>query len=92
MENFDRITWNPNQMNGQPCVRGMRMTVRRLVEAVSIYPNREDLFRNYPGYGDIAHLEYAASSIYHAFQTAVRRSVGPGAPAAFAITIAFPPV
>ena len=48
MENFDRITWNPNQMNGQPCIRGMRITVRRLVEAVSIYPNREDLFRNYP--------------------------------------------
>jgi uncharacterized protein (DUF433 family) len=48
MENFDRITWNPSQMNGQPCIRGMRITVRRLVEAVSISPNREDLFRNYP--------------------------------------------
>jgi uncharacterized protein (DUF433 family) len=48
MENLDRITWNPSQMNGQPCIRGMRITVRRLVEAVSIYPNREDLFRNYP--------------------------------------------
>lgn len=35
-------------MNGQPCIRGMRLTVRRVVEAVSIYPNREDLFRNYP--------------------------------------------
>jgi uncharacterized protein (DUF433 family) len=48
MEQFDRITWNPNQMNGQPCVRGMRLTVRRVVEAVATYPNREDLFRNYP--------------------------------------------
>ena len=48
MEKLDRITWNPNQMNGQPCIRGMRLTVRRVVEAVSIYPNREDLFRNYP--------------------------------------------
>jgi uncharacterized protein (DUF433 family) len=48
MEKFDRITWNPNQMNGQPCIRGMRLTVRRVVEAVSLYPNREDLFRNYP--------------------------------------------
>jgi uncharacterized protein (DUF433 family) len=45
---FDRITWNPNQMNGQPCIRGMRLTVRRVVEAVAQYPNREDLFRNYP--------------------------------------------
>lgn len=45
---FDRITWNPNQMNGQPCIRGMRLTVRRVVEAVAIYSNREDLYRNYP--------------------------------------------
>jgi len=35
-------------MNGQPCIRGMRLTVRRVVEAVAIYPNRDDLFRNYP--------------------------------------------
>jgi uncharacterized protein (DUF433 family) len=48
MEKFDRITWNPNQMNGQPCIRGMRLTVRRIVEAVSIYPNRDELFLNYP--------------------------------------------
>lgn len=45
---FDRITWNPKQMNGQPCVRGMRLTVRRVVEAVALYPNQADLFRNYP--------------------------------------------
>ncbi|SPE36568.1 conserved hypothetical protein [Candidatus Sulfopaludibacter sp. SbA6] len=48
MKHFDRITWNPNQMNGQACIRGMRLTVRRVVEAVALYPDREDLFRNYP--------------------------------------------
>lgn len=48
MPRFDRITWDPNQMNGQPCIRGMRLTVRRVVEALALYPNREDLFRNYP--------------------------------------------
>lgn len=48
MSVYDRITWNPNQMNGQPCIRGMRLTVRRVVEAVAIYPDRADLFRNYP--------------------------------------------
>lgn len=48
MQGFDRITWNPNQMNGQPCIRGMRLTVRRVVEAVALYPDRNDLFRNYP--------------------------------------------
>ena len=48
MQHFDRITWNPNQMTGQPCIRGMRLTVRRVMEAVALYPNRDDLFRNYP--------------------------------------------
>jgi uncharacterized protein (DUF433 family) len=48
MNRFDRITWNPNQMNGQPCIRGLRITVRRVVEAVALYPDRKDLFRNYP--------------------------------------------
>lgn len=45
---FDRITRDPKQMNGQPCIRGMRLTVRRVVEAVAIYPNRDELLRNYP--------------------------------------------
>ena len=35
-------------MNGQPCIRGMRLTVRRVVESVALYPDREDLLRNYP--------------------------------------------
>jgi uncharacterized protein (DUF433 family) len=35
-------------MNGQPCIRRMRLTVRRVVEAVALYPDRADLFRNYP--------------------------------------------
>ncbi len=48
MAAFDRITWNPTQMNGQPCIRGMSLTVRRVVHAVSIYPEREELLRNYP--------------------------------------------
>lgn len=33
-------------------------------------------FRPFLGYGDITHLEYAASSTYHALQTSLRRSVG----------------
>ncbi len=35
-------------MNGQPCIRGMRLTVRRVVEAVALYPERADIYRNYP--------------------------------------------
>jgi len=63
---FDRITWNPNQMNGQPCIRGMRLTVRRIVSAVAAYPDRKELFENYPGLEeeDIRQaLEFAAASL-----------------------------
>ena len=35
-----------------------------------------DSARPFLGYGDINHLEYAASSIYHSFQTSVRRNFG----------------
>jgi uncharacterized protein (DUF433 family) len=45
---FDRVTWNPKQMNGEPCICGMRLTVRRVVAAVAAYPDRSGLFRNYP--------------------------------------------
>ncbi len=48
MPNFDRITINPRQMNGQPCIRGMRLTVRRVVEAVATNPDRAALHREYP--------------------------------------------
>ena len=63
---FDRITWNPKQMNGQPCIRGMRLTVRRVLAALAAYPDRKDLFRNYPDLEeeDVRQaLEFAAASL-----------------------------
>ncbi|MCC6125769.1 MAG: DUF433 domain-containing protein [Pirellulales bacterium] len=45
---FDRISSNPERMNGQPCIRNMRLTVRRVVEAVALYTDRKELFREYP--------------------------------------------
>jgi len=44
----DRITIDPEQMNGQPCIRGMRITVKRVLEALTVYPKWEDLFTEYP--------------------------------------------
>lgn len=29
---FDRITCDPAQLNGQPCIRNLRLTVRRVLE------------------------------------------------------------
>ena len=35
-------------MNGQPCIRGLRLTVRRVLEALSTYSSREELRADYP--------------------------------------------
>ncbi len=48
MKRLDRITVDPAIMNGQPCVRGMRLTVRRVIEAVALYPDRRELMAEYP--------------------------------------------
>ena len=45
---LDRITVEPGKMNGQPCIRGMRLTVKRVLEALATYPNRDDFRREYP--------------------------------------------
>lgn len=39
MNNLDRITMDSSQMNGQPCLRGMRLRVRRVLEIASLYPD-----------------------------------------------------
>jgi uncharacterized protein (DUF433 family) len=45
---LNRITVDPARMNGQPCIRHMRLTVRRVLELVALYPQRAELFREYP--------------------------------------------
>lgn len=49
---LDRITINPSRMNGQPCIRNMRLTVRRVIEALATYTDRSDLRREYPELDD----------------------------------------
>ena len=66
MPEFDRITSYPSKMNGQPCIRGMRLTVRRVLEALATYPDREELRAEYPELEDEdirQALEYAAASL-----------------------------
>ena len=65
MTEFDRITSDPAKMNGQPCVRGMRLTVRRVLEALATYSDREELRAEYPELEDEdirQALEYAAAT------------------------------
>jgi uncharacterized protein (DUF433 family) len=44
---LDRITIDPDKMNGQPCLRNMRPTVKLVLELAALYPNREELLREY---------------------------------------------
>lgn len=45
---LDRITSNPKQMNGQPCIRKLRLTVRRVIELLATYPDRLELHQEFP--------------------------------------------
>jgi uncharacterized protein (DUF433 family) len=66
MPKFDRITVEPGKMNGQPCIRGMRITVRRVVLAVATYGMGEEFRRAYPSLEeeDVRQaLEYAAANL-----------------------------
>ena len=48
MEKIDRITIDAARMNGEPCIRDLRLTVRRVLEALALYPDRAELKREYP--------------------------------------------
>jgi uncharacterized protein (DUF433 family) len=63
---LDRIQIDPERMNGQPCIRDLRLTVRRVVELVALYPDCNELKQEFPELEneDIRQaLLYAASSI-----------------------------
>jgi uncharacterized protein (DUF433 family) len=45
---FDRITVEPAKCGGKPCIRGLRITVRRVLELLAAHPHREDLLKEYP--------------------------------------------
>lgn len=66
MAKFDRITSIPSVLNGQPTIRGMRLSVRRVIEALAVYPDWDDLRREYPDLEpeDIRQaLEFAAHNL-----------------------------
>jgi uncharacterized protein (DUF433 family) len=63
---FDRRTVEPGKCGGKPCIRGMRITVRRVLEILATYRDREEIFREYPYLEeeDLRQaLRYAAASV-----------------------------
>lgn len=45
---FNRITIEPGKCGGKPCIRGMRITVRRVLELLAAYPDRTSIIEDYP--------------------------------------------
>ena len=45
---FDRITVEAGKCGGKPCIRGMRIAVRRVLEIMATHRDRDEIFREYP--------------------------------------------
>jgi len=68
MNYVDRITFNPKQCGGRPCVRGMRMRVKDVLELLANGASHAEILRDYPYLEeeDIqACLQYAAAQADH---------------------------
>jgi len=48
MQEFRRITFDPEVMGGKPCIRGMRVTVGMIVEAIAAGRTVEQLLADLP--------------------------------------------
>jgi uncharacterized protein (DUF433 family) len=48
MQQFQRITIDPEMMGGKPCIRGMRVTVGMIVEALSASRTIDQLLADFP--------------------------------------------
>ena len=64
----ERITFNPNQCGGRPCIRGMRIRVKDVLDLVAAGVPDAEILADYPDLeaDDIkASLEYAAAQLDH---------------------------
>ena len=49
MENYlDRITVNPDQLDGKSCIRNMRISVQTILEFLSAGDSIEEILHQYP--------------------------------------------
>jgi uncharacterized protein (DUF433 family) len=63
---FDRITVNPNQMGGVPCLRGLRIPVATVVDMIADGMSINEILQAYPDLRqeDITEaLRYAAEAV-----------------------------
>lgn len=65
----NRITFNPNQCGGRPCIRGMRIRVKDVLDMLAGGATEQEILQDFPYLeaADIrACLEYAAAQLDHA--------------------------
>lgn len=75
MSQLHRITFNPNQCGGRPCIRGMRIRVKDVLEMLAGGATEAEILESYPYLEreDIqASLEYAARSVDHGVVTVAK--------------------
>jgi len=75
MKYAERITFNPQQCGGRPCIRGMRIRVRDVLDLLAARVPEAEILADYPDLEaeDIqASLEYAAAQLDHPVLVATR--------------------
>ena len=45
---LDRVTINPNQCGGRPCIRGMRIRVTDVLDLLAVGQSQEEILAAYP--------------------------------------------
>lgn len=68
MSRLDRITFNPKQCGGKPCIRGMRVRVQDVLELMATGMTPEQVIKQLPylELDDVrACLEFAARRVAH---------------------------
>ena len=69
MSYLDRITFNSEQCGGRPCIRGMRIRVKDVLDLLAAGLSEKEILKDYPDLEseDIrACLQYAAAQASHA--------------------------
>ena len=69
MNYLDRITVDPEQCGGRPCIRGMRIRVKDILDMLGGGASEQEILRDFPYLeaADIrASLQYAAAQANHA--------------------------
>ncbi len=69
MSLLDRITFDPDQCGGRPCIRGLRVRVKDVLEMLAGGASEAEILESYPYLERediLAALEYAARQVDHA--------------------------